>query len=131
MGRGFGSAFGRLLDAEQRAYMDRFRPDPYLYRGRLVRKPRINVTIRKARPPDQLPLLVRQVIAKWVQGQSYRWLARMFVIDRDTVRRWVQKHPHEVQRAYDELSYYGAYTTDGLRRKYYALLAMGVRVRPP
>lgn len=123
--------FRQLLDGYQRSWLESIRPRPYRYRGRLTRKPRTHVTIRKPRPPGELPPLVQKVVAKWVEGQSYRWLAKMFEIDRETVHRWVVKHPHEIQRILNELGWYGAYTVSGLRRKAEAMRALGVIVTNP
>ena len=90
MGKAEARALGRWVDAELAA----------------ARKgqPR-SATIRRPCAPGTLPRIASQVIEYWVRGQSYRWLAQRFGVDKNTAHRWVRKHPHEVERWIDELGW--------------------------
>ena len=118
----------QLLDAEQRAWVESIRPAPYEYRGRIVQKPRAHITVRKAQAPGELHPFIETIILEWVRGQSERWIGRRHGLDRETVHRWVVKHPHEVQRALDEAGSYGGLTEYWLRRRAATMRAIGVVV---
>jgi hypothetical protein len=82
--------------------------EPYVITGlphpkRYTRK-RWHCTIRKPRTHGEEPFLVRRVIWFWVHGQSCRWIGSRFGLDRETIQRWVEKHPELVRQ---EIEAYG------------------------